>query len=198
MKQLGPQLRKNNLYLVIVNRNNKIDYNFIFDVDLVSTLDIEGEVVFLEKKTLEQYNKLKDFLFDKGFIIGISSAYRSVEEQKEIYEDFCIRYGEEYAKSVVSPVRCSEHHTGLAIDINLCINGKWPNGNYELMDQESELIKIHKYLHKYGFILRYPKGKENITGYNYEPWHIRYVGKYAETIYEENITLEEYLEKEDL
>lgn len=66
------------------------------------------------------------------------------------------------------------------------------------MDQESELIKIHKYLHKFGFILRYPKGKENITGYNYEPWHIRYVGNDAETIYEKNITLEEYLEKEDL
>lgn len=184
----------NNLYLVLVNRDNKIDYNFILNVDLVSTKDIDGETIYLEKKTLEQYNKLKNFLYDKGFIIGISSAYRGIERQKEIFEEFCVRYGEDYAHKTVAPVRCSEHHTGLAVDINLCIDGKWPNGNYELMDQESELVKIHKYLHKFGFILRYPKGKEKITQYDYESWHIRYVGEHvAKTIYEENITFEEYL-----
>lgn len=84
------------------------------------------------------------------------------------------------------------------MDINLYLNGKWPDGNYELMDQESELIKIHKYLHEFGFILRYPKGKEKITEYDYEPWHIRYVGEdVAKTIYEKNITFEEYLNMGD-
>lgn len=182
------------LYLVLVNRDNKIGNDFISNVKLVSTRDTDGETLYLEKKTLEQYNKLKDFLYDKGFIVGISSAYRSISEQQEIYDDFCVRYGEEYACKAVAPVRCSEHHTGLAIDINLFLDGKWPDGNYELMEQEDELVKIHKYLHKFGFILRYPKGKEKITGYDYEPWHIRYVGGYvAKTIYEKNITFEEYL-----
>jgi D-alanyl-D-alanine carboxypeptidase len=63
--------------------------------------------------------------------------------------------------------------------------------------KETEIFKIiHKALAKYGFILRYPKGKEDITGYSYEPWHIRYVGvKYAKEIYKKAITLEEYLSK---
>lgn len=184
----------NDIYLVLVNRDNKIDYNYILDVDLVSTSKIGGSTVYLERKTLEEYNKLKNFLLDKGFVVGISSAYRGLDRQKEIYDEFCIRYGEEYANDVVAPVRCSEHHTGLAIDINLYINDKWPSGNYELMDQESELVKIHKYLHKFGFILRYPKGKEKITKYAYEPWHIRYVGEHvAKFIYENDITFEEYV-----
>lgn len=188
----------NSLYLVLVNRNNKIENDFISNVELVSTEDTDGETIYLEKKTLEQYNKLKDFLYDKGFIVGISSAYRSTLEQQEIYDDFCVRYCEEYARKIVAPVRCSEHHTGFAVDINLYLNGKWPDGNYELMDQESELIKIHKYLHEFGFILRYPKGKEKITEYDYEPWHIRYVGEdVAKTIYEKNITFEEYLNMGD-
>lgn len=80
---------------------------------------------------------------------------------------------------MVALVRCSEHHTGLVVDINLCIDGKWSNGNYELMDQESELVKIHKYLHKFSFILRYPKDKEKITQYNYELgiFEVNYLGK---------------------
>ena len=66
----------------------------------------------------------------------------------------------------------------------------------ELFNKEDIYLVIHKYLHKFGFILRYPKDKEDITGYNYEPWHIRYVGKeVASIIYNNNITLEEYVLK---
>ena len=65
------------------------------------------------------------------------------------------------------------------------------------MKQKKIFKVIHKKLHEYGFILRYPKGKEKITGYSYEPWHLRYVAdkKIAEKIYNKNITLEEYLGK---
>ena len=111
------------------------------------------------------------------------------------YEKFSKLYGQEYADKTVAPVGCSEHHTGLAIDIGLKIDNKKIYDNEELMAHESILLEIHSYLQNYGFILRYPKGKEYITGYPYEPWHIRYVGKFVAKIIENNnYTLEEYLE----
>lgn len=87
----------------------------------------------------------------------------------------------------------SEHHTGLAIDICLIINNKVVNENEELIKQQEVFRTIHCVLHKFGFILRYPEKKKNITGYDYEPWHIRYVGEeLASKLYLNNLTLEEY------
>jgi len=179
--------------LVLVNKYNKLSKSFMDDIVLVEVL--VGEYKYLvEEETYESYLKLKDFLLEKGIVICISSAFRSFERQGEIYEEFVKKYGKEYADKIVSPIGCSEHHTGLAIDVVIMVDGKFLTSNYELMEHEDVYLEIHKYLSKFGFILRYMKGKEDITGYPYEPWHIRYVGKeHADYIYRNSLTLEEYL-----
>ncbi|MCI7083593.1 MAG: M15 family metallopeptidase [Tenericutes bacterium] len=186
-------------YKILVNKNNKINDDYLSEVKLITTKNVDGIDVQLEEETYEAFLKLQKFLEEKGIIVGISSAFRTIERQKEIYQRFIEVYGKEYADAVVAPVGCSEHHTGLAVDINMQKeDGTWPVGNNELMAQEPELVKTHQFLAQFGFILRYPKDKENITGYPYEPWHLRFVGKEtAKKIYAENCTLEEYLKREE-
>ena len=90
----------------------------------------------------------------------------------------------------------SEHHTGLAIDIVLQVDGKYDEDNDEIFEHLDSYKAFVQYLSQYGFILRYPEGKEHITSYPYEPWHIRYVGKIPAKIMEiKKWTLEEYLTK---
>lgn len=181
-------------YKVLVNKENKIKDNYLSKIELITTKDVDNLDIQVEKETYHAYLKLKKFLETKNIIIGISSAYRSKEYQQEIYDSFVKDYGKDYADKFVAPVGCSEHHTGLAIDINIKVNGAWPKDNYELMKQEKTFKTIHKYLSTYGFILRYPDEKEDITGYPYEPWHIRYTGEIVAKIIESNnYTLEEYL-----
>lgn len=181
-------------YKVLVNKENKIKDNYLSKIELINTKDVDNLDIQVEKETYHAYLKLKKFLETKNIIIGISSAYRSKEYQQEIYDSFVKDYGKDYADKFVAPVGCSEHHTGLAIDINIKVNGAWPKDNYELMKQEKMFKTIHKYLSTYGFILRYPDEKEDITGYPYEPWHIRYTGEIVAKIIESNnYTLEEYL-----
>lgn len=181
-------------YKVLVNKENKIKDNFLSKIELITTTDVDGEEIQVEKETYNAYLELKKFLGTKNVIIGISSAYRSKDYQQEIYETYIEKYGKDYTDEVVAPVGCSEHHTGLALDINIMKNGKWPESNAELMEDEESYKAIHQYLANYGFILRYPEGKENITGYPYEPWHIRYIGNpVAKIITKNNYTLEEYL-----
>lgn len=181
-------------YKVLVNKENKIKDNYLSKIELINTKDVDNLDIQVEKETYHAYLKLKKFLETKNIIIGISSAYRSKEYQQEIYDSFVKDYGKDYADKFVAPVGCSEHHTGLAIDINIKVNGAWPKDNYELMKQENMFKTIHKYLSTYGFILRYPDEKEDITGYPYEPWHIRYTGEIVAKIIESNnYTLEEYL-----
>lgn len=181
-------------YKVLVNKGNKIKDNFLSKIELITTKDVDGEEIQVEKETYNAYLELKKFLETKNVIIGISSAYRSKDYQQDIYESFIEKYGKDYADKVVAPVGCSEHHTGLALDINIMKDGKWPESNPELMEDEESYKEIHQYLANYGFILRYPEGKESVTGYPYEPWHIRYVGNpVAKIITKNNYTLEEYL-----
>jgi len=151
----------------------------------------------LEEKTYNSFIKLKKYLnITYGINIVMDSAYRSLEEQQNIMDDFIKKYGEEYAKSTVAPVGASEHHTGLAFDVVIEKDGKLINEN-EVMLKETELFgEIHKSLAQFGLILRYPEGKKDITGYNYEPWHFRYIDniKVAKKIMENGYAYEEYYE----
>ena len=120
-------------------------------------------------------------------LIG-SSAYRSYKSQVRVLKDEISSKGVDYANKYVAKPGKSEHQSGLSIDVTneaRCFDKTSP---------EAQWLANNAY--RFGFILRYPEGKEDITGYNYEPWHIRYVGKdAAKEIYEKNITLEEYLNK---
>ena len=122
-----------------------------------------------------------------GYSLIDTSAYRTYEYQSYLYNKYLQENGLEWTlKSSAKPGH-SEHHTGLATDI--VKNGV---SMYEL-ENTSEFKWLQENAHLYGFILRYPKGKEYLTGYKYEPWHYRYVGvEAAKYIYEENIVFEEY------
>ena len=181
-------------YLTLVNKKNLIRDSYFKYLELVDYKDILEEDIKVEKKALEAYLKLKEFLVSKNIYIEIDSSYRTIEEQQRIIDKFTIKYGADYVEKYVAPIRTSEHHTGLAIDLALVVNGNKLIDNEDLMANENIYLEIHKYLKDYGFILRYPKGKEEITGYNYEPWHIRYVGRVpANIMYDNSMCLEEYL-----
>ena len=182
-------------YTVLVNKNNRISNNYLNKIDLVMTKNVLEEDIYIEQETYNNYLKLKEFISNELNIdIGIDTAYRDNNHQERIYNHYLEIKGKDYCDKYVALVGYSEHHTGLAIDIDVKINNDYmySDDNFDLT--EPVLKKIHPYLHKFGFILRYPENKENITGYNYEPWHIRYVGEIPATIiYENNLTLEEYL-----
>ncbi len=118
------------------------------------------------------------------------SGYRSFERQREIFKKNYKRDGEIANKYSARPGQ-SEHQTGLAMDVTCA------EVDFELTG-DFEHTKAYEWLtenmHDYGFVLRYPKGKEDITGYIFEPWHLRYVGKaLAKELYKNNLTLEEYV-----
>ena len=140
--------------------------------------------------TEEAYNAYIDMFKSakkEGLTLIINSSYRSYEAQKDIYNEYRDMKGEEYADSIAAKAGHSEHQTGLAVDIQTYGS---TGATFENFD---EFKWLQENAHKYGFILRYPKDKEYITGYAYESWHYRYVGVEAATyIKENNITFDEY------
>lgn len=127
-----------------------------------------------------------------GFDLFAQSGYRSYDRQDVIFASNVKQHGEEGANNFSARPGESEHQSGLTMDITS------PNVDYQLTTdfgntEEGKWVQEHA--SDFGFIIRYPKGKEDITMYQYEPWHLRYVGKRAaKEIMEQNITLEEYLE----
>ena len=120
-----------------------------------------------------------------GLNLGLLSGFRSYESQVSIYNNYVSKYGQSLTDTFSARPGNSEHQTGLAFDIG------------QISDSFGE-TKSGKWLaencHLYGFIIRYPKGKQNITGYKYEPWHVRYLGvDIATKVKNSGLTLEEYL-----
>lgn len=182
-----------NEYSILVNKSKMYNFLDFLDFKYIETISTDGRKILIEEKTNKQFNKLKEQMKALGIIIGIKHALRNEEEQANLYKEFSLKYGKSYADKIVCAVGTSEHHTGLAIDIEINIKGEWISNNEHIELTEPILKKIHPYLSKYGFILRYPKNKEKITGVVYEPWHIRYVGnEFATYLYKENLVLEEY------
>lgn len=137
-----------------------------------------------------QFEKMKADVESEGMTIDIGSGYRSYEYQLGVIERNIAAVGEEETMRSVAPAGKSEHQTGLAIDI---INDEPETNIDESFKDTDEGIWLAANSYKYGFILRYPQGKEEITGYMYEPWHFRYVGEeLAAKIFDSGLTLEEY------
>ncbi len=182
-------------YLVCVTPNTKLPDYWEDTVELVHVKNSLGDDVAAEKKAYDAYLKLKADLENDGIYVDLDSAYRSVAEQQAIVDDFTVTYGEDYVKQYVAVPGFSEHHTGLALDLYLNIDGKDVYLNEDMVEYPEIWAKIHEKLADYGFILRYLDGKDEITGYSYEPWHIRYVDSVdiAKEIAEKGETLEEYL-----
>ena len=180
--------------VLLVNKNNLFNEKMIENFEMVEYENYNEKSIFVENETFRHFEMLRAHLKIDGINIDIDSGYRSLEAQEDLFLKFMKKYGLDYAESIVAMPGTSEHHTGLALDINIMKDGKWLIENDDLMKEVDIFNKIHKDLKYFGFILRYPKGKEKITGYPYEPWHIRYVGEdIAMNI--GDLTLEEYLEK---
>lgn len=128
---------------------------------------------------------LQDNALKNGYSIPLLSGYRSYNYQKELYHNYVARDGKANADRYSAKPGYSEHQSGLCFDVGDIDN------DYGITKQGKWLAR---HCGEYGFVIRYPQGKEDITGYMYEPWHIRYVGKsIAQQMMAEKITLEEYL-----
>jgi D-alanyl-D-alanine carboxypeptidase len=125
-----------------------------------------------------------------GINLAGVSAYRSYATQKALFQRYVLKDGEEKAKTYSAVPGTSEHETGLAIDVSGS-DGKC--AAEDCFGGTKEANWLEKHAQEYGFIIRYPKGKEKITGYQYEPWHIRYVGAdTAKDMVAKKVTMEEY------
>ncbi len=181
--------------LVLVNKLYKLPDDYRVELHELNNGELVAECM---------YEDLKAMWFDgeeqnPGFSYEVCSGYRTAEKQEmlleqEIEDNINMGMSEEEAEAdallTVAPSGYSEHETGLAVDI--------VSERNQRLDDTQELTAENKWLqehcYEYGFILRYPKGKESVTGYSYESWHFRYVGKEAaKEIHDRGITLEEYL-----
>lgn len=183
-------------YLVLVNKDNKIPDNWEEKVKLIELKNVFNRTIKVEEETLEKYNELRDNLLKEWIDIELDSAYRSLEKQQDLREDMEEEYWIEYAEKYAALPGYSEHHTWLALDICIKKDEKIIHENHEMIVECEIFEKIHEKLADYWFILRYLEGKEKITGYEYEPWHIRYIWdvNVAREIMENWLTLEEYLD----
>lgn len=145
-----------------------------------------------DSNAVAQLNKMiKGAKEEIGKKIMSVSGFRSYDYQKGLYNKYVKRDGEKKASMYSAKPGHSEHQTGLAFDIGGVDKKHWVTDSFA-DTEEAKWLKDNA--HRYGFILRYPKGKTDITGYKYEPWHFRYIGvEHATKVYESKLTLEEYL-----
>lgn len=143
----------------------------------------------------EYVDKLINDAQGLGLPIIVDSGYRSYNYQQVVLDALIKEKGDEAFKLVALP-GASEHQTGLAIDFAYYENGIY---NDDVKENDKEAIWLKNNAWKYGFILRYPKGKEDVTGYNFEPWHFRFVGlKLAKYLFKNDLTLEEYYKNSNI
>lgn len=154
--------------------------------------DEKVEKAFLRKEAADALTQMFNEAKKDGLELLAVSGFRSYARQKSVFDAEVNRSGKENAIKAVAIPGASEHQSGLAMDISSRSNHL---DLTEAFAKTKEGEWLAKNAHRFGFILRYPKGKENITNYEYEPWHFRYVGvKAATIIYIHKWTLEEYFD----
>ena len=175
-----------NDYLVLVNKKNKLKDDYV-PPDLVKIQkEYSSKSIYLRKKAKTHFEKMAKDAKKLNLTLIAVSGYRSSKYQKKLFNNYVKEKGYEYAIMCSARPGYSEHQTGLAVDIaNETLD-------YDNFEKTKEFTWIKDNAHKYGFILRYPKDKIDATGYKYEPWHFRYVGKKTATyLYKNNLILEE-------
>ena len=180
--------------LILVNKNNKAPAVPVTLVkpDVQPTREAVSENIYMRPEAAAALEDLFEAAAQDGITLYATSGYRSYSTQKAIFERKLERMDEKQANASVAKPGYSEHQTGLAMDIE----GETTKGTglTEAFGESPEGIWAAEHCAEYGFIIRYPKGKTRITGYIYEPWHLRYVGKEAAAeITELGVTFEEYI-----
>ena len=179
--------------LLLVNKDNKLDKDYKPDDLTVPNVNFSPNSIeeehFLRKEASTALEELFNAAKKENIYLYALSGYRSFSTQKAIYERTIKQQGRKHADEYVAKPGYSEHQTGLAMDVTT-------KDSYVVFENTPEARWLSKNAYKYGFIIRYPLGKESITGYSYESWHIRYVGKKAsKEIFTKDLVLEQYLEK---
>ena len=172
--------------ILIVNKTYPLPEDYTPTDTYEEAKDFDYCATCINKEAYTSYEKMQADAASIGLNIWIQSGYRSYNFQKELYENYVKEDGKEAADTYSARPGHSEHQTGLAFDLNTITD------DFQYTD---EGVWINKNCYKYGFILRYPKDKEKITGYKYESWHLRYVGvDLAKKLYNNGnwITLEEH------
>lgn len=176
--------------LMLVNKKNWLSDSYV-PSKLISLGSLAIVNIEAKEEVRDAYEKLYRDARKAGFDIKVISAYRDYDLQASLFDYWCKTDGVKQALRTSAKPGRSEHQTGYALDVS-CQDLAWDL--VESFGETAEGRWLDKNAYQYGFIVRYGKNTEAITGYAYEPWHIRYVGKKAaREIYEQNITLEEYL-----
>lgn len=180
--------------LILVNKYNRAPSVPLTLVkpDVTPTKEAFSENIYMRPEAAEALESLFDAAQADGITLYATSGFRSYSTQKAIFERKLEKMSEKAANASVAKPGYSEHQTGLAMDVEG--HSSLGSGLVEDFGNTPEGQWLAAHAHEHGFILRYPKDKTQITGYIYEPWHIRYVGHDAAAqIYAQNWTLEEYL-----
>lgn len=179
-----------NTNLILVNKYNYLTEDYI--PENLEPIDIAyaRSGMQLVREAKEAFETLSEDAKKEGKNIIAMSSYRSYDYQVNLYDNYVATDGKEAADTYSARAGYSEHQTGLAVDV---YNKVLP---YTSFEETEEFNWMQENAYKYGFILRFPKDKVNITGYQYESWHYRYVGKEAaKYIHDHDLTLEEYYVK---
>ena len=176
--------------LVLVNKYNQLPAQFsqynLVNMNKKYTLN-DGKEYLLAGVAYENYIKMWDAAKKEGLLMTVVSAYRTEDYQRSLYNRKVKSKGLAHADVYSARAGHSEHQTGLAMDIGFTETS---------FERTAEFAWLQNHAHEYGYIMRYPKNKEWITGYAYEPWHYRFVGTdVAKIIHDEGITFEEYCAK---
>ncbi|WP_226576660.1 D-alanyl-D-alanine carboxypeptidase family protein [Halobacillus litoralis] len=179
---------------VVVNKERKLPSNYIPEDLTVPDVPFSFSEFAPKKQMRKEAAQALEELFtaaqQDGLDLVAASGYRSYDRQKQIYDRNVDVYGKEETDKFSARPGTSEHQTGLAMDVTSAQMAFKLNQSFGKTD-EGEWLAEHA--HEYGFVIRYIKGSEDITGYTYEPWHLRYVGKqYSTDVYEQELTLEEF------
>ena len=181
--------------LILVNKEHSLEQNYKpDDLEKIKYFapDRSSASRYMRGEAAKAFHQMVEKAKEENLEFKMTTAYRSYSFQKLLYDNYVEKEGEEAANKYSAKPGQSEHQTGLAVDVSS------PSVDYQLSNEYGQTEEgkwLTKHAHEFGFIIRYPQGKEDITGYQYEPWHIRYVGQTAaKEIYEQNLTLEEYLQ----
>lgn len=180
--------------LILANKDNPLPSDYAPDLAY-----LEGGSYQMQSEAAAAFDRMKNAANATGLHLMACSTYRSVERQTELFNAEIQKWmgqgmdeaaAREQAATVVMVPGCSEHNTGLAVDVGSITNQRVE----EDFENEPEFAWLQEHAAEYGFILRYPADKVEVTGVTYEPWHYRYVGvENAQKIKESGLCLEEYL-----
>ncbi|WP_368645055.1 D-alanyl-D-alanine carboxypeptidase family protein [Alkalibacterium putridalgicola] len=179
---------------VLVNKKYSLPEDYVPEnlvtVEVPTVLP-NPEIKQMREAAADALKEMFDAAEEEGVILHARSGYRSYNTQVQLFRNYASNHGEEAANKYSARAGESEHQTGLVMDVtsesvNLQITSDFGE------TEEGKWVKENA--HEYGFIIRYPKGKSDITGYVYEPWHLRYLGEELATdVYASGLTYEEYL-----